>query len=65
MALANCSNTNSLSFQIINLKLPYATNCTDKELKEASVYTQSGCRQECSTQHNVDKCGCKPAFSKG
>ncbi|KAJ7388061.1 hypothetical protein OS493_040074, partial [Desmophyllum pertusum] len=54
---------------IINLKEPYATNCTDRTLDvfnsdKHSNYTKAACLMKCRNDHTIKACGCSPAKFK-
>ncbi|KAJ7378840.1 Acid-sensing ion channel 2 [Desmophyllum pertusum] len=55
--------------KIINLKEPYATNCTDRTLDvfnsdKHSNYTKAACLMKCRNDHTIKACGCSPAKFK-
>ena len=55
--------------QIVNLKAPYETNCTNRSLdmfnSDVYAYTKRACMIKCRNDYTVKRCGCTPAEIKG
>ena len=55
--------------QIVNLKAPYETNCTNRSLdmfnSDVYAYTKRACMIKCRNDYTVKRCGCTTPEFKG